>query len=341
MDLLVSPDVVGAIGEEEASLATVTAALRVHGEPPKERLVALECRDQALVDRSLPSVARRPECVNHADESDLGILALVALLATRTRMLASPQTAPVSLRSLDLLSRLTASRVLCRGDHRCAAAVDLDHENFPVVLGHSIRVEKAASFGADRVDHAQRRTRARRPLVKLREQATRCPKGHQRAEMHDRRYRPEAEARARAELAIDGKVGAAATSDWTTHGSYERDLAEPRADLAPTPRVRVERESPAVMLVGRWLRTGSVSHEKQGHYRTPEMKQRCPEFSLDSRKRRRVLRFRASTNSLARALDIPFGALDSRRHGAPSGWCSCFSNRISAANEPLLSTYAS
>ena len=324
IDLLVSPDVIGAVGEKEAALATVTATLGVYGEPAKERLVAFEGRDEALVDGSLPSVARRPESVDHADESNFGVLALVTLLAARPRMFASTQTATVSFRSLRLPSPLTASRVLRRGDHRCAATVDLDHEDFSVVIGRSVRVEKAASFGADSVDHAQRRTRARCPLVKLSEQATRRPERHQRAELYDRRHRPEAEARAHAELAIDGKVSTTTTADRAPDGSYERDLAEPRADLAPTPRVRVERESPAVVLVGQGSRTGSVSHEKQGHNRTPEVKQRRPKLSLDRSKCRRVLRFRASTNALDRALDISSGALDSRRHGAPSGWCSCF-----------------
>src|SRR5512138_174995 len=175
-------------------------------EPAKQRFVALEGRDQALVERSLETVPGLAERVEHADEGNLRVLALVALLPTRAWMLATASAATVSLGPAQLTPWLPPPLRLRGRDHRRPSAVDLDDQHLAVVVGHGCRVEKAARFRSDRVDHAQRRSRARRPLVKLGEEPAGVAKGQHCAELRDRRHGSQAEAAAQSQLAIDRQI---------------------------------------------------------------------------------------------------------------------------------------
>src|SRR5690606_16445012 len=164
--LIAVPDVVRAVCEKEAALATVAATLGVLDEPAEERFVTFEGCDEALVDRPLPPLPRLAECVDDADEGELGVLALIALLTSWSWMLTSSSSSCVSASPLLSSLRAPPSSVLRRRDHRRAAPIDLDDVHLAVVVRSRRGIEEAARFGPDSVYHAQRCPRARGPLVK-------------------------------------------------------------------------------------------------------------------------------------------------------------------------------
>src|SRR5215470_16954891 len=95
---LLIPDRFGTVGEEQRALGTVAALDRFEMEPLEQRGVALEGRVRAFVDGTLArAVLARTERVDHPDERDLGVLALVALGATRTLPRAPSSPSPVPL----------------------------------------------------------------------------------------------------------------------------------------------------------------------------------------------------------------------------------------------------
>ena len=96
--------------------------------------MAFEGRVQALVDRPLPTVARLFQRVDDPDKGDLGVLALVALLATRLWMIEPAQASCKAPGSLGLALGLAAPSVLGRRDHRSTASVHLDDDDGPIVV---------------------------------------------------------------------------------------------------------------------------------------------------------------------------------------------------------------
>ena len=320
--LLQTPDVVRAIGEEEAALATVTASDRVFLEPAKEGFVALESRQQALVERPLEAVPG-DGAAQHADEGDLRVLALVALLATRALMFAAALSTPVALRPAPLAPGLSAALRLRGRDHRCTPAVHLDDQYLTIVLGHRGRVEKVASLRPDSVDHAKGRTRARCPLMKLGEKAASIAKGEHRAELRDRRHRAQAEAGAQTQLTVDRQIRAPAPPQRAAYRPRERDFAKARADLAVAARRRVQRVARAVVLVGRRSGPRRGTRQEQCEQRASKGQQRCPQL-LFRRSQRDPFAFRDGCGLSDRVLDFSFRTLDTARHGVLSGWCSCF-----------------
>src|SRR3990172_4503532 len=88
--LLESPDVVAPVGDEDGAVGSVAALDGFAMEPGEERAMALEGRNDALVDRALERpVGHAPQREEHADERDLAVLALLALGAERPRVRAS------------------------------------------------------------------------------------------------------------------------------------------------------------------------------------------------------------------------------------------------------------
>jgi hypothetical protein len=95
--LLVAPDVLRTICDEVRLLASVAATFCDRQQSLKERLVAFKGAVDALVDRALPAVSRLLQRVDDADEGDLSVLTLVALLAARLRVREPAQTSVSSL----------------------------------------------------------------------------------------------------------------------------------------------------------------------------------------------------------------------------------------------------
>ena len=92
--LLQPPDVVRAIGKEEAGLDAVATLEGLPLQPHEERLVALEGGDDALVDGALVARGSTAQRAQHTDECHLGVLALLAL-APVLLFAAVPLRAPV------------------------------------------------------------------------------------------------------------------------------------------------------------------------------------------------------------------------------------------------------
>jgi hypothetical protein len=101
-------------------------------------------------------VARLFQRVDDPDKVDLGVLALVALLAARLWVFESAQASCKALGSLGLALGLAAPSVLGRRDHRSTAPVHLDDDDSPIVVGDLRGIEKRFGLSTDSVDHAQR-----------------------------------------------------------------------------------------------------------------------------------------------------------------------------------------
>jgi len=240
-------------------------------------------------------------------------------------MRSAPLPSTVSLRSVSLLPRLPASLRLRGRDHGRAPAVDLDNQDFAIVVGHrpSGSVEKAAGRCADRVDHAQRRPGARRPLMKLGKEAPGIAKGQHRAELRDGRHGAQAEAAAQPQLTIYGQIGSTTATQRTTDWPRKPDFAEARADVCVAARGCVQRIACTIMLVSGGARPARRTRQEQPHQRTTQGKQRRPQLRLRGRQRH-FLALRDRGRRLHCALDLSARKLDTARHGVLSGWCSCF-----------------
>lgn len=253
-------------------------------------------------------------------------------------MRASPLTPTVALGARGRPLRLASACVLGRRDHRSAAAVHLDDEHLSVIVGHGGSVEKTASFSAHCIDHAQRRSRARRPLVEFCEEPPRRSEGHQRAQLDDRGDGAEAEARAHAELPVDREIHAAPSADRTPDRSPERHLAEACPDVVLALPVRVKRVTYALARVRRRPRARSARER----VRSPRARARATTTKARPPSRR-VSPSPSVPRTCGCARSRP--GLPVRRARYSSPWGSfrlvfVSSNRISAANEPRLSTYA-
>jgi len=121
---LAAPYVLAPIREEEGALATVTSAVGVLAEPTKQGVVALEGRDEALVDRPLDPLARSAQSVEHPDEGDLGVLALVPLLAPGSRVKSPPVATTVTTGALLPTMGTGSPLAFGGGDHRNPTPID-------------------------------------------------------------------------------------------------------------------------------------------------------------------------------------------------------------------------
>src|SRR5713101_6162122 len=87
VDLLKTPDMLTAISKEHRLLLAVATLERLAVQPHEERFVALEGRDEPLVDGPLDALGSAAQSVDDANDGQFGVLALVAFRAPLARML--------------------------------------------------------------------------------------------------------------------------------------------------------------------------------------------------------------------------------------------------------------
>lgn len=227
------PDRVGAVGEEQRALATIATLGRLAGEPLEQCGVTLEGGAQPLVDRPFAgAIGHRLERVDHADERDLGVLALVAFGTARALPQSTPTaaTTPLGARLLHVwaLTKLQLGRVHVRR----ATSIDLNEHDVTIV-GRSRRIlEKLARLAPDGVDHAEHGALRRRPLTELRERRTCVGERHLCAQPRHGHYRRQAEPAAEPERTIDRAIACRAPpANATPNRTLEDHLAESCADL--------------------------------------------------------------------------------------------------------------
>src|SRR6266581_6351277 len=117
-DLLKTPDMLTAISKEHCLLLAVAALERLAVQPHEERFVALEGRDEPLVDGSLDALGSAAQGVDDADDGQFCVLALVAFCAPLARMLTSAKAASVTPRTVNSLVWASSSLVLGLGGRR-------------------------------------------------------------------------------------------------------------------------------------------------------------------------------------------------------------------------------
>src|SRR6266545_2732081 len=301
VDLLKTPDMLRAISKEHCLLLAVATLERLAVQPYEERFVALEGRDEPLVDGSLDALGSAAQGVDDADDRQFGVLALVAFCAPLARMLTSAKAASVAPCTVKSLVWASSSLVLGLGDHRRAAPVDLHHEDLTVVVGRGKLFEERARMIANRVDHTQSGARARSPLVRLAKRVARRGERHLSAQPCHGEHHAKAETGAQAELAVDRQV-TRAPADATANRSRERDLPEARAQLAGA--LAAPNVASTVMLVVDGSKLRCLLRQELPNQRSPECEEQRPQPPLERVERPRFLRFGPTDRIGERLLDV-------------------------------------
>src|SRR6266567_8908052 len=315
VDLLKTPDMLRAISKEHCLLLAVATLERLAVQPHEERFVALEGRDEPLVDGSLDAIGSAAQGVDDADDGQFGVLALVAFCASLARMLTSAKAASVAPRTVESLVWASSSLVLGLSDHRRAAPVDLHHEDLTVVVGRGNLFEERARMIANRVDHTQSGARARSPLVRLAKRVARRGERHLGAQPCHGEHHAEAEAGAQAELAVDRQV-TRAPADATANRSRERDLPEARAQLAGA--LAAPNVASTVMLVVDDSKLCCLLLQELPSQRPPECEEQRPQPPLERVERPRFLRFGPIDRIRERLLDVATHMINTASHRGSS-----------------------
>src|SRR6266498_689563 len=315
VDLLKTPDMLRAISKEHCLLLAVATLERLAVQPYEERFVALEGRDEPLVDGSLDALGSAAQGVDDADDRQFGVLALVAFCAPLARMLTSAKAASVAPCTVKSLVWASSSLVLGLGDHRRAAPVDLHHEDLTVVVGRGKLFEERARMIANRVDHTQSGARARSPLVRLAKRVARRGERHLSAQPCHGEHHAKAETGAQAELAVDRQV-TRAPADATANRSRERDLPEARAQLAGA--LAAPNVASTVMLVVDGSKLRCLLRQELPNQRSPECEEQRPQPPLERVERPRFLRFGPTDRIGERLLDVTTHMINTAFHRGSS-----------------------
>src|SRR6266511_2579529 len=287
VDLLKTPDMLRAISKEHCLLLAVATLERLAVQPYEERFVALEGRDEPLVDGSLDALGSAAQGVDDADDRQCGVLALVAFCAPLARMLTSAKAASVAPCTVKSLVWASSSLVLGLGDHR----------------------------RANRVDHTQSGARARSPLVRLAKRVARRGERHLSAQPCHGEHHAKAETGAQAELAVDRQV-TRAPADATANRSRQRDLPAARALMAGA--LAAPNVASTVMLVVDGSKLRCLLRQELPNQRSPECEEQRPQPPLERVERPRFLRFGPTDRIGERLLDVTTHMINTAFHRGSS-----------------------
>ena len=319
--LLQGPDVFGAVGDEERSLAAVATFYGLDPQPVEQRAVAVERADEPLVDGALDPVGRLPERVDDRDERHLRVLGLLPLRSPRLRLLSTALLARPPERSPRFPAfrlRLPASLVLGVTDHGGAATIDLHDQNLAVILGRWGLLDERAGTNSDPVYHPHRRSRARRPLVGAAELCPRCFVGHHRVQTRYLHHHAEAEQRRQAQLTIHHQIRRDLPPRRApTNPPGELDPSESRPDLVG-PLVPEHEPLTAVRVLHR-SRSRRLAGQEQHRQRTPQCEQQRPRLLLERPERAGGPVVRPLDHCFESGLDRHARFFDTRGHGVSFG----------------------
>src|SRR3990167_3512149 len=311
------PDRLGAVGNEQRALGPVATLLGFDLEPGEQRGVTFEGGAQALGDWALATLVGGAQRVDHTDEGDLGVLALVALLAARTDAVAAATATPVASSAVAWLAWLSPAFALGRIDHRYAAAIDLDDEDVAVIGRRRSGLEEPTRLGADRVDHAQDRALARRPLAEAVKGRARGGERHLRGQPRHGDHGAEAEATHQAQRAIDRQIARTATTIGAPPARpREGNLAETCPDLGAggTPRIQDEVHTLVSVLHRPWPRSLPRQEQRDG---AASQREHCgPQLLLDDCERARSVGVGNRLHTRACPLDVAAQHLHTRHRGS-------------------------